>query len=154
MKYKFFHILLYQCIIISTCSWALAGNQEMIESRTQELDKLNKEIIEQIPDLPQNAKISIKATIKPHAKGYRFDIDEKKISPIKENKSGVNLKKTGTWNLETDNVKSTEIKDEEFKSNIKKNNSVVDEQIVFDNKQIIDTPQEREGETTNESKSH
>ncbi|MBL0716702.1 MAG: hypothetical protein JJV89_01520, partial [Desulfosarcina sp.] len=96
----------------------------------------------------------IKASIKPHAKGYRFDIDEKKISPIKENKSGVNLKKTGTWNLETDHLKATDIKEEKFKSNIKKNNSLVNGQIVFDNKQIIDTPQEREGETTNDIKSH
>ena len=153
MKCKFLYIL-YAVIIVSVWSWALAGNQEMIENRTEELDQLNKEIIEQIPDLPKDAKISIKARVKPHADGFCFDIDKKKISPIKKNKSGDNLKKTGTYNLDTDNVKATDIKEEEFKSNIKKNNSVVKKQIIFGNKQIIDATQEGEGESTNDIKKH
>jgi len=153
MKYKFLYIL-YAGIIILICSWALAGNQEMIKKRTEELDQLNKEIIGQIPDLPKDAKISIKARVRPHAEGYSFDIDEKRISPIKENKSGDKLKKIGTYKLDTDNVKATDIKEEKFKSNIKKNDSVVNGQIVFDNKQIVGASKEKEGETTNDIKSH
>jgi len=126
---------------------ALAGNKEIIENRTQELNDLNKDVIEQITNIPGDAVIEIKAKARPYGQGYRFDIYGKKISPIKEHKIDSNA--------DVYNKKAVDIKEEKFQSNIKKSNSDINGRIVFDNKQIIYTPHEGEGDgdATNNIKS-
>jgi hypothetical protein len=117
---------------------ALAGNRGMIENRVKDLNDLNKDAIDQIANIPGNAVIDIKAKARPHGRGYRFDIYEKKISPIKERKIGSN---TGVYNK-----KAVDIKEEKFESNIIKSNSDINGRIVFDSKQKTDTPHEGEGD--------
>ncbi len=137
MKYSSFYIL-WAGLIVFIHPPALAGNKGMIENRTQELNDLNKDAIEKIANIPDNAVIDIKAKARPYGQGYRFDIYGKKISPIKKHKI----------DSDTDgyNKKAVNIKEEKFETNIKKSNSDINGRIVFDSKQIIDTPHEREGE--------
>jgi hypothetical protein len=146
MKYSPFYIL-WAGLIVFIHPPALAGNKGMIENRIQELNDLNKDAIEQIANIPGNAVINIKAKARPYGQGYSFDIDEKKISPIKEHKIGSD---TGVYNK-----KAVDIKEEKFESNITKSNSEMNGRIVFDRKQRIDTPHEGEGDgdATNNIKS-
>ncbi len=44
-------------------SVALAGNKEMVEKSVSELDSLNREVMQQIPELPRDGHIRIKAGI-------------------------------------------------------------------------------------------
>ena len=138
MKYSSFYLLWAGLIVFIYHPPAVAGNKEMVENRTAELNALNKDAIEQIANIPGNAVIDIKAKARPYGQGYRFDIYEKKISPIKEHKTDSN---TGAYNK-----KAVDIKEEKFESNIKKSNSDINGRIVFDSKQIINTSHKIEGE--------
>jgi hypothetical protein len=61
-------------LIVCCCAGVLAaapvwgGNREMIEQRVEELDALNRSVVQQIPDLPQNGTVKIKARVAPDGK--------------------------------------------------------------------------------------
>lgn len=42
---------------------AVAGNLEMVEENVKELDELNKEVVRQIPDLPESGTVDLKAKV-------------------------------------------------------------------------------------------
>ncbi len=42
---------------------AVAGNLDMVEENIKELDKLNKEVVRQIPDLPESGIVDLKAKV-------------------------------------------------------------------------------------------
>lgn len=75
------------CILCSAfssvlfCSAAPAGNRELVEDRVQELDELNKQAVRQVPDMPKDGRIEIKAKAIPQKEGFTFEIYEKKITP-------------------------------------------------------------------------
>lgn len=53
-----------------------AGNEKIIEERTRELEDLNKQAVEQIPDIPEDGKIDIKADGVYREGEIRFNIRE------------------------------------------------------------------------------
>ena len=61
-----------------TFSWA--GNKKMVEKTVEELDDLNKQAVQQIPDLPENGKVDMKARVKYEKKKPVFDIYYKKTT--------------------------------------------------------------------------
>jgi len=58
-------------ITISSLLWA--GNREMVEKRIGELDKLNKEAVNQIAGQPESGIINISVRAIPEKEGYRFE---------------------------------------------------------------------------------
>ncbi len=60
-----------------------AGNREMVEERTQEMDDLNKQMVGQIPSLPKNGKVDAKARVTNEDGRIIFDIYHVKTS-VKE----------------------------------------------------------------------
>ena len=58
-------------ITISSLLWA--GNREMVEKRIDELDKLNKEAVNQIAGKPESGIINIRVRAIPEKYGFRFE---------------------------------------------------------------------------------
>lgn len=61
-----------------TFSWA--GNKQMVEKTVEELDDLNKQAVQQIPDLPENGTVDIKARVTYEKEKPVFDIYYKKTA--------------------------------------------------------------------------
>ena len=59
-----------------------AGNKWMIESEVQKLDRMNKQAVEEIPDLPRDGRIELKAKAVPRGEGFQFDIEAYGVEPI------------------------------------------------------------------------
>lgn len=51
----------------------------MVEERTNELDELNKEAVQQIPDLPKDGTVELKAKVKLRKGKTQFDIYHQKV---------------------------------------------------------------------------
>ena len=56
-----------------------AGNERMIEKEVQELDRMNKQAIQEIPDLPKDGHIELKARAVPRRGGFDFDIEDYRV---------------------------------------------------------------------------
>jgi len=77
-------IIIIICLIpVSPFISANAGNREMVETRTQEMDDLNKQMVGQIPDLPKDGKVDAKARVTNESGKINFDIYHVKTA-IKE----------------------------------------------------------------------
>ncbi len=72
---------------------ASAGNLSLIEKRLIELDKLNKQAVEQVGELPQNGSVALEAKVSPgvtnshstpSAPSKRFDFTQKTVLALDE----------------------------------------------------------------------
>lgn len=83
-----------------TFSWA--GNKQMVEKTVEELDDLNKQAVQQIPDLPKDGTVDMKARVTYEKKKPVFDIYYKKTT---EKDESINFndqqQKTPSQNEET-----------------------------------------------------
>lgn len=82
--------------ILSICGWAAevpAGNLSIIEKRLVELDKLNRQAIEQVGEIPRNGSIEIEAKVTPgdtiskedpELSGKNFDFAKKNVLSLDE----------------------------------------------------------------------
>lgn len=61
-----------------------AGNKEMVEKEVQELDRLNKRIVEKLPEMPKNGVIDLKARVYEKNGEYEVEILEEKVLPYKK----------------------------------------------------------------------
>jgi hypothetical protein len=68
-----FIIIVYSLLIFPILS-STAGNREMVENRTQEMDDLNKQMVDQIPNLPKDGKVDAKARVTNERGRIIFDI--------------------------------------------------------------------------------
>ena len=59
-----------------------AGNKKHVINRVEELDTVNKQIMKNIPDLPDSGCISVKAHVVDSEKDPQIVIIEKKIEPL------------------------------------------------------------------------
>jgi len=69
---------------------AVAGNMEMVEETVRELDELNKEVVRQIPDLPESGIVDLKAKVffrdgSPLLDTYKKTITTEKVQEIQFN---------------------------------------------------------------------
>ena len=62
---------------------AMAGNKEMVEEAVQELDTLNKQAIEQLPEIPRDGIIDLKADVTYQDGSPIFDIYDEHVTPEK-----------------------------------------------------------------------
>ncbi len=69
-------ILFVLCVVMGN---VFAGNKEMVEKRVKELDKLNKEAVNSLIDIPKEGRIKIKAKVHPYDHKIQFDLLEKEI---------------------------------------------------------------------------
>jgi hypothetical protein len=67
------------CFLFSLFTVSWAGNKAMVEQRTKELDELNKEAVQQIPDLPKDGTVELKAKVKLRKGKTQFDIYHQKV---------------------------------------------------------------------------
>lgn len=82
MKKSMVFIIILSCFLIVSVP-SLAGNREMVENRIDELDKLNKDAVNQIAGKPESGIINIKVRAIPGKDGYRFEpIDKETTSSI------------------------------------------------------------------------
>ncbi len=65
---------------------APAGNKEHIEKRVEDIDHMNKEIVQDFPDIPQYGTIEYKAHVKDGEKDPKVEILEKNIEVGRETK--------------------------------------------------------------------
>ena len=72
-------LLFAGCFLFSLFSVSWAGNKAMVEERTKELDELNKEAVQQIPDLPKDGTVELKANVKLRKGKTQFDIYHQKV---------------------------------------------------------------------------
>lgn len=87
-------------LLISVSSvWA--GNRAMVEQRTKELDETNKQAVGQLPDLPKDGTVNIKAKASYKEGGIQFDVYDKKISDSEGNK----IRLDSDRNIDTGSVK-------------------------------------------------
>ncbi len=58
---------------------SLAGNGPMVEKNINELDRINNEAVRQIPDLPRNGSVDLKANVKMEGDKAKVEILEKNV---------------------------------------------------------------------------
>lgn len=64
---------------MATC--ASADNKRMIEQSGEELLKLNEQAVRQVPNLPSDGKVQLKAKVYPQPdESYRIEIIESKVT--------------------------------------------------------------------------
>ncbi len=73
------------CLYIGCLSPVFAGNKKMVEKTTKELDELNKQIVQQLPDLPQDGTIDLKAKVRREDGEIRFDVIQQRVTSKKSN---------------------------------------------------------------------
>ena len=66
------------------CCQASAGNREMVEERVQDLDELNRQAVQQIPELPVNGKVELIAHVSYKDGAPVIDIYSQQITSEKE----------------------------------------------------------------------
>ncbi len=81
---RFFFAVAGVCFFGSVFS-VMAGNEKMVEDAVQELDKLNKQAVNQLPEHPKDGKIDLKAGVTYQDGSPIFDIFEQHT--ISENSS-------------------------------------------------------------------
>jgi hypothetical protein len=68
-------LALFVCLfLIFSVASSTAGNKDMVENRTQEMDELNKQMVGQIPNLPKDGKVDAKARVTNEGGGIIFDV--------------------------------------------------------------------------------
>jgi hypothetical protein len=72
----------YILLSLFTVSWA--GNKALVEKSTKELDELNKQAVQQIPDLPKDGTVDLKAKAEYREGEIQFDIYHQKVYDKKE----------------------------------------------------------------------
>jgi len=82
---------------------ATAGNKEMVDENVQELDKLNKQAVKQIPNLPRTGTIDLKAKVFYKDGSPLVDVYEKTVTT--EEESTINLNKGYSINSEKESEK-------------------------------------------------
>lgn len=82
-------VFIYYTTASFFCLLSWAGNKEMVEEQVKELDELNKQVIQKIPDIPKNGHINVKANVLQKDKGVAtVDIQHLKITPKKIESEG------------------------------------------------------------------
>lgn len=88
MMSKGFILIVFAVLVSGTVicgySLSLAGNKQMVEKNVEELDELNKQAVEQIPDLPASGKVKMKTDVTYEKDSPVFDIRYKEITGEKE----------------------------------------------------------------------
>ena len=72
-------LLFAGCFLFSLFTVSWAGNKIMVEQRTKELDELNKQAVQQIPDLPKNGTVELKAKAEHREGKIQLDIYHQKV---------------------------------------------------------------------------
>ncbi len=62
---------------------AMAGNLEMVEESVRELEELNQKAVQQIPDLPENGTVDLKAKVFYEDGIPVVDVYDQKVTPEK-----------------------------------------------------------------------
>lgn len=90
---RIMNLLVIKCVIalVLICSLSWAGNEEIIEEQIQELDALNKEIVEQVPGIPESGKINLKAHVIQMEGAVDITILQKKIEEIETKNAAISL---------------------------------------------------------------
>ena len=58
-------IILAAAVFLAAAGIVWGGNREMIERRIQELDRLNRGVVQQVPDLPRDGQVRVRAQVEP-----------------------------------------------------------------------------------------
>ncbi len=82
--------ILFCCVGILVAAPAWGGNKKMVEQQVEELDRLNRSVVRQIPDLPKNGKVKIKAQVAPDGKAKILESEV--VTPESSQKSSPVLK--------------------------------------------------------------
>ena len=94
-------------VLVLTCSLSWAGNEEIIKERIQELDAMNKDVIEQVPDIPEDGEIRLKGDIIKNEGSIDISILQKEIDAIKTKNVTIKL---GNYRQKTDKNEDGDIK--------------------------------------------
>lgn len=77
-------ISLVLCLCIAfPLSAVYAGNKKMVEKEVKELDELNKQAVQQLPDLPKDGTIDLKAKVTQENGETKIDILHHRVTPKK-----------------------------------------------------------------------
>ena len=79
MKKIIFTLVYSCCFFIFLLSFSSAGNKKLIEDEVKELDKLNKQAIDQISDLPKDGHIDFKANVSSQGEVQTYEFIEIEI---------------------------------------------------------------------------
>jgi hypothetical protein len=102
MKISVQWIIFVVVIFICFASSTRAGNKAMVEQNTKELDKINKQAVGHISDLPKDGTVKIKAKAKYKEGVIQFDVYDKKVVSDTEEKE---IKLENNSNLNVGSVK-------------------------------------------------
>ncbi len=66
-------------VVAFPAALAMAGNERMVEKNIGDLDRINKEAVGQIPDLPRDGSVDLKANVKMEGDKAKVEILEKNV---------------------------------------------------------------------------
>ena len=134
----------FALVLIDSLSWA--GNEEIIEEQIQKLDALNKEAVEQVPGIPENGKINLKAHVIQMEGAVDITILQKKIEAIETKNATISL---GRYQQKTAENEEGNI---DPGDNLKEDKGINEKNVSIDNSQQKTSPPDRRQKAENENK--
>lgn len=94
MKQRLSHVILFTALLVCWPLAASSGNLSLIEKRLIELDKLNKQAVGKVGELPRNGSVEIEAKVRlgPETAGVSSDSQEKQIEITKKTVLAIDTK--------------------------------------------------------------
>lgn len=71
-------------VFVGIFSSAFAGNRQMVEKNVETLDKINKEAVKQLPDIPKDGNIELEAQGTQYDDRIKIKVKRYRIAPIQE----------------------------------------------------------------------
>ena len=65
-RWPLFFLSIAAALLLAGAAWG--GNRKMIEKRVEELDQVNRQVVQQVPDLPRDGRVHVRAKVKPDDK--------------------------------------------------------------------------------------
>lgn len=79
------HVLvwgIWSVLLLSSLSPAWAGNRRLIEGKIRELDETNRKAVQQIPNLPQDGRVDLKARVFYRGEACSIDLRDYRVTPV------------------------------------------------------------------------
>ncbi len=65
-RWPLFFLSIAAALLLAGTAWG--GNRKIIEKRVEQLDQINRQVVQQVPDLLRDGRVHVRAKVKPDAK--------------------------------------------------------------------------------------
>lgn len=85
------------------CQTTLAQNRNLVEKSVENLDKINREALKQVPDKPRDGTIRIKGKGSQRGDDIKIDIERYEVAPVQEGSIQLDGRTSGSKSVDKEN---------------------------------------------------